>query len=181
MLDLYYYDRPRLTYIFQTYAFLLQDEINSQVAQETEAQILIGDRSIFSTFYVFGKMLFANNALTPLEWYIFRRFFNYAQERYTIRPRACIYLRTTPDTCYLRIKKRSRCEESSAQLDFFVDEYNYHEKWLIEKDALEHECLKDCPVLILDGNLDFINDLEVRETMIKQIREFIAKITKITS
>lgn len=177
LLDLFYQDNQRWTYLFQTYAFFLRDELNTDAKRMTNDKTLLGDRSVFSTFYVFGKMLHQGNIFTCMEWHIYKRWFDYALERSTVLPAGFIYLRTTPDVCYSRIKKRNRTEEQAAPLDYYLQEYNFHEKWLIEKNEIEHECLKKIPVLVLDGNVDFLTDETIRKSMAQQIREFIVNVS----
>lgn len=173
LLELYYQDNKRWTYTFQTYAFVLQDQVAFQVAQETDKNILIGDRSIFSTYYVFGKMLHQGKIFSPLEWHLYSEWFDYAQARTSMKPSAFIYLRTTPDVCYMRIKKRNRSEEQEALLDYYMQEYYFHEKWLIDKEDIDDQWLLDRPLLILDGNLDFLHNVDARAHIMRQVRTFI--------
>lgn len=176
LLDLYYHDAARWSFLFQTNAFLLQDEANFRAAQRTSKKIIIGDRSIYATYYVFGKMLKQRKVFTPLEWCLYNRRFNYDERRASMRPHAFIYVRTTPDVCFLRIKKRNRAEEQEALLDYYIQEFYFHEKWLVDKEEIDHEWLKDRPVLILDGNIDFLRDEEQRDIMIEKIKNFITSL-----
>lgn len=177
LLDLYYHDKERWTYLFQTFAFFLQDELNTQTALTiSDDKVIIGDRSIFSTYYVFGKMLNESNVFNSIEWHIYKNWFNYAVKRSIMLPQGFIYLRTTPDVCFERIKKRNRIEEQEAVMEFYAQEYMFHEKWLIERADIEHQYLQDVPVLILDGNQDFLHDENVRKQMVAEIRAFIESL-----
>ena len=41
-----------------------------------------------------------------------------------------IYLRTTPEVAYQRLKARARSEEKIVSLEYLQDLHNLHEKWL---------------------------------------------------
>lgn len=42
-----------------------------------------------------------------------------------------VYLRTTPEVAYERIKKRARDEESCVPIEYLKDLHDLHENWLI--------------------------------------------------
>lgn len=42
-----------------------------------------------------------------------------------------VYLRTTPEVVYERMKMRGRSEESSVSLDYLKQLHDLHENWLI--------------------------------------------------
>lgn len=174
LLELYYKDRTRWTYLFQTYACMLQDEAIKNAFEQHPASIIIGDRSTYSTFYVFGKMLSQSGVFQPMEWYVYQQWFNYTLARTNIKPQGFIYLRTTPEVCYEQIKKRNRIEEQDAPFDFYQDEFNFHERWLIDKEDIDQPWLKEVPVLVLNGDLDFLHDEDVLKDMVEQIRVFIS-------
>ena len=75
-----------------------------------------------------------------------------------------IYLRTAPETCYGRLQKRGRNEESSVSLDYLTSLHERHEDWLIEKKkSLKlHPSLENTPILVLDCDEDFEHNPKVR-------------------
>lgn len=46
-----------------------------------------------------------------------------------------VYLRTTPEVAYERMRKRGRLEERSVTMKYVEDIHRLHEKWLIENRA----------------------------------------------
>lgn len=44
-----------------------------------------------------------------------------------------VYLRTTPEVVYERIKKRARFEESNVPLKYLKDLHEAHENWLVRR------------------------------------------------
>ncbi len=68
-----------------------------------------------------------------------------------------IYLRTKPETCYNRLQKRARSEESGVSLDYLQSLHQRHEDWLIDaKPSLDlHPSLKGTPILVIDTDEEF--------------------------
>lgn len=60
-----------------------------------------------------------------------------------------VYLRTTPEIVYERMKKRARSEETCVSLDYLKELHELHENWLIHGQSY-----RPAPVLVLDANLD---------------------------
>lgn len=59
-----------------------------------------------------------------------------------------VYLRTSPDVVYQRMKTRARKEENCVSLEYLQQVHNIHDEWLY------HQTLFSVParVLIIDGN-----------------------------
>lgn len=64
-----------------------------------------------------------------------------------------VYLRTTPEVVYERMKARGRSEETSVSLDYLKQLHDLHEDWLVHglKDRPAPVCRPFAPFL-------FIND-----------------------
>ena len=61
-----------------------------------------------------------------------------------------IYLRSTPEVSYERIKKRNRNGESNIPLEYLQQIHKLHDEWLIDNDDLN--------ILILDADNLKYND-----------------------
>lgn len=59
-----------------------------------------------------------------------------------------VYLRTSPDIVYRRMKARARKEENSVSLEYLKQIHNIHEDWLYHQTLFT----VPAPVVILDGN-----------------------------
>ncbi len=178
LLDLFYKDTPRWAYTFQSYAFI--SRIQSQIEHEasvttTEPQVY--ERSVYCDRYCFAKNCFELGFMSALEWSIYKEWFGWLVEAYTKKPSGFIYLRTTPDVCYQRIQKRSRCEESSIPLSYLEALHTRHEEWLISKQEVLSS-LMNVPILVLDCTKEFETDSAAREVMLKQVADFIASVAK---
>lgn len=60
-----------------------------------------------------------------------------------------VYLRTTPEVVFDRMKVRGRSEETSVSLDYLTQLHNLHEDWLIH--GRRH---RPAPVLVLNADLE---------------------------
>ncbi len=173
LLDLFYRDTKRWAYTFQSYAFIsrIQTQIeNLKKSSGNAIQTL--ERSVFCDRYCFAKNCFESGTMTQLEWNIYKEWFQWLVESYTPKPTGFIYLRTNPDVCYDRLKKRGRSEESEIPLSYLQNLHTKHENWLIHKQDVSHY-LTDIPVLTLDCNEEFETDHDMRAKHINKVREFI--------
>jgi deoxyadenosine/deoxycytidine kinase len=173
LLDLFYKDTPRWAYTFQSYAFItrVQTLIEHQKNNDNK-QIQVLERSVYCDRYCFAKNCFESGLMSKLEWQIYKEWFSWLVENYTPRPSGFIYLRTTPKTCFGRIAKRNRCEETDIPLSYLEALHKKHEDWLINKKEVSVN-LQSIPVLELDCNKDFENNEEQQINHIKKIKAFI--------
>ena len=92
--------------------------------------------------------------------------------KFDVEPEGYIYIKTSPETCYERIKKRNRTEESNIPLEYLNNLNDKHEKWLLSNDN------NNVPVLVLDGEEDFENDEIIFLKYLGKINEFYQNIKK---
>jgi len=181
LLDLYYKDTKRWAYTFQSYAFItrIQSLIEYYNKKITGNNIEISERSVYCDRYCFAKNLFELGKMTTLEWQIYKDWFAWLVENYMPKPKGFIYLRVSPEVCMQRLKKRNRFEESEISLDYLESLHKKHEDWLVyQKDILKH--LIDIPVLTLECNNDFKDDLIEQNKHIAIIKIFINSLDNIS-
>jgi len=173
LLDLFYKDTSRWAYTFQSYAFIsrIQSQMEHEAMVHTNAP-QIYERSVYCDRYCFAKNCFELGFMSALEWSIYKEWFGWLVEAYTKKPSGFIYLRTTPDICFKRIQKRSRCEESSIPLSYLESLHNRHEEWLINKQEVLSS-LAEIPVLVLDCTKEFETDKAARDAMLQQVKNFV--------
>jgi len=178
LLDLFYKDTPRWAYTFQSYAFI--SRIQSQIEHEstvTSTAPQIYERSVYCDRYCFAKNCFELGFMSALEWSIYKEWFGWLVQAYTKKPSGFIYLRTTPEVCYQRIQKRSRCEESAIPLSYLQSLHARHEEWLIAQQEVLASLL-DVPILVLDCTKEFETDHIARRAMLDQVQQFVRNVTK---
>ncbi len=171
LLDKFYADTKRWAYTFQTYAFVTRILAAEQAIRSSKKNVQILERSIYSDRYCFAKNAFESKVMSPLEWQLYTEWFDWLVDGYTVLPDGFIYMNTTPEVCFNRMKQRNRLEESKVSLDYLTSIHQKHEQWLIDKREVTSG-LGAIPVLMLDCNKDFENNRDQQEDLIRQVSSF---------
>jgi deoxyadenosine/deoxycytidine kinase len=172
ILERFYADSNRWAYTFQTYAFITRVIAQAEHAKRNPYGVQILERSVYSDRYCFAKNCFELGSMSELEWQLYKEWFSWLVETYTVAPTGFIYLRTDPSISYERVLKRTRQEESAVPLAYIEKVHQKHEEWLVQKIGIT-QSLQETPVLILDCNAEFENDKAEQERHITAIMNFI--------
>lgn len=182
LLEKFYTDPSRWAYTFQTYVINTRIWAQQSALKNSFSRIHILERSVYSDRYCFSDALHEYGNITNLEWSLYKESWNWLIKEYCPVPTGFIYLRVSPETCYERIKQRSRSEESGVPLSYLQKLHERHDRWLIEKvDVLN--TLQNVPVLVIDTDEDFQHNQKHQQEIIEKIVSFFAqhallKITK---
>jgi deoxyadenosine/deoxycytidine kinase len=160
MLELFYEDKKRWGYTFQTCALLTRQKNMQKMIKhlnETDQtnQIILTERSILTDRYIFAEMLYETGILTAIEWELYKNLFDIIRESYHIH--GVIYLSTSCKTSRDRISVRGRPEEESISMNYLNDLHKQHEKWL-SNPAIPVLKLSTEPDSSLDNNIQNIKD-----------------------
>ena len=171
ILTLFYEDQRRWSFTIETLAMI------SRVAhymdeQKNDIDFLLMERSIFSGYYCFAKYGYQTGFLTDIEWEIYNKWFEFLLSKKAVVPQGFIYIKTDPEIAYSRIKKRDRGAEKSITLEYITSIHEYHEQFLEAKIGLSHD-LSQVPVLTLDGNHEFENNIDQLEAHVTAIDSFL--------
>jgi deoxyadenosine/deoxycytidine kinase len=135
LLQLFYQDSTRWGYTLQSTAFITRymNSINALKQQQRNTSsksktVFISERCVLTDRYVFAEMLKDTNKLSPIEWSVY--VFWYEQFAKLVPIRGVIYVKTDPETCVERIKKRGRIGEENIPRDYINDLTKYHENWI---------------------------------------------------
>ena len=172
LLDKFYHDPKRWAYTFQSYAFVSRVMAQYAHAQTNPYAIQVLERSVFSDRYCFARNCYELGYMNALEWKLYQEWFSWLRDTYVVKPTGFIYLRTQPEICYGRLKKRSREEEATVSIDYIQSLHTKHERWLVDKvdgDAY----MTDIPVLILDCDEEFENNRAEQEKHIENVGSFV--------
>lgn len=131
LLDYFYKDAKRWAYTFQMMAFTSRVEA---LEKETEKKIRIVDRSIYCDKNVFAQNCYDSGLFNEIEWKLYKDMYNFIDKRFKYKPTIMIYLKTKPETCVGRIKKRARSEECSVPLEYLQQIHKKHEDWLYDSE-----------------------------------------------
>ena len=118
-----------------------------------------------------GHQVFIKNShklchLTDLEKSILDKWDSFLQEKLDMSPQIIIYLRTTPEVVYQRMKIRNRDEEKDISLEYLKRIHQLHEDWLMSNTTKSR-------VIVVEADKD-INDLQSEyETVKQEILKFV--------
>lgn len=161
----------RWAYTFETFAMMCRVKEHTWHQQQAHSAHII-ERSIYSGHYCFTLNGYANGFMTRTEWEMYNTWFNFLIPQHCKPPRGFIYLQTSPDIAFERIKKRNRLAEKKITRAYIKQLHTYHEQFLIDKKDLL-PMLQNVPVLTLDCNQDFENHPEVFKQHCDAITQFI--------
>ncbi|PKN03669.1 hypothetical protein CVU75_01055 [Candidatus Dependentiae bacterium HGW-Dependentiae-1] len=169
-----FYQQPkRWAYTFETLTMMCRVK-EHLLEQENTNPNRIFERSIYSGHYCFAKNSFANNFLSAVEWHMYTDWFNFLVPNRCQNPLGFIYLRTAPDICYERAKKRNRSAEKTLQLSYLKQLHQRHDDFLIEKTQVIPQ-LKETPVLILDCDQEFEADSKKFQEHVAAVQKFLTQ------
>lgn len=150
LIERMYRDPKRWSYLFQSYVLLTMLEAHD-VPQTNQIKVM--ERSVYSARYCFIENLRKSTPplLEELEYEVYTRWFDWLMEHKRPKVDLIVYLRTDPEVCMERLKRRGRHEESTVALSYLQTLHERYEDWLIRNPA-QHG--GNVPVLVLDGNKD---------------------------
>jgi deoxyadenosine/deoxycytidine kinase len=147
IIEKYYENQKKYAFSFQMMAYITRIHQMKEALKKYQNAIIICERSVFTDKEIFAKMLHDNGKIEDVEYNIYCKwFYEFVKD---IPVAGLIYVKTNPEKCENRVKKRKRKGEV-IPLTYLQNCHNYHENWLNNEDL---------PVLTLDGNNDFLDDL----------------------
>ncbi|XP_004029492.2 deoxyguanosine kinase, mitochondrial isoform X1 [Gorilla gorilla gorilla] len=183
LLDMMYREPARWSYTFQTFSFLSRLKVQLEPFPEKLLQarkpVQIFERSVYSDRYIFAKNLFENGSLSDIEWHIYQDWHSFLLWEFASRItlHGFIYLQASPQVCLKRLYQRAREEEKGIELAYLEQLHGQHEAWLIHKTTKLHfEALMNIPVLVLDVNDDFSEEVTKQEDLIREVNTFVKNL-----
>ena len=132
ILEHYYKDNKRWAFSFQMMAYISRLTLLKK-AIESNYEIIITERSLYTDKHVFCQMLYDNDLIEDIEFTIYNKWF---EEFNILENIQYVYLKTDPEISYERVIKRSRSGET-IPLSYLINCSDYHDTWLSnEKDVL---------------------------------------------
>ena len=170
LLSEFYQDTKRWSYAMESFTLMCRvKEMANQLIGKT-----VVERSVFSGFYCFAKNGYLNGSMSKLEWEVYNQWFKFFSSCSLKFPLGFIYLKTSPEVCYKRILKRDRQGESQITLKYLQDISSMHDKMLLQKKEILPQ-LQDVPVLVLDADIEFQDNLSDLNFFVKAIKNFVEK------
>ena len=165
LLGVFYNDISRYSYLFQSIAFRTRMK---KMLEPMNKPIRIIERSPYADRYCFALNCYESNMMSDIEWEDYTNWFDWLSKSFNIDSmiNGYIYLDCSSETSYNRINIREREEESSIKKEYLEDLDKKYKTWIKTQKN----------VLILDANLDFEHDQNVKNMFVNQINEFIKKL-----
>lgn len=164
-----YYNNPtKYGFPFQMIIMKTMFElISTTIESNPSCSLIICERSLSSSHYVFAKMFYDDNIMNKIEYDIYEKFFHDMGTHFI--PDKVIHLQASSNICFHRIEKRRRKGESKIELMYLDKCQKYHEIWL---DSIQSKI----PILKLqmDQNITCADD-KITLSHIDKIIDFISK------
>ena len=147
IIEKYYENQKKYAFSFQMMAYISRVHQIKEVLKNNKNVIIISERSIFTDKEIFAKMLYDDNKIEEIEYNIYLKWFDEFIKDIPIS--GIIYVKTNPEICEKRVIKRNRKGET-IPLSYLQNCHTYHKNWLNNENT---------PILTLNGNQEFINDI----------------------
>lgn len=167
--DLFYEDKKRYAYVFQTYVLMSRASHLKETLEKHKGKIIICERSIFTDYEIFAKSLHDSRDIGEMEFEVYKRWHSLVQDMFKQQITGQIYLRTSPQTCIERVAKRNRQSEDLIDIKYLEQLHRKHEEWMMGNDN-EADVL---PTLVVDGNQDLVSVKENRDRVLHSVATFI--------
>ena len=128
LLELFYENKQRWAYTFQTCAFLTRVQSLKNCLATTTKQVIVTERSVLTDRHVFAEMLRASGEMSPIEWSLYRNWFDTLAADMPMS--GVIYLTTGVGTSAERIVGRGRSGEEHIPLDYLAALDKQHQDWV---------------------------------------------------
>ncbi|XP_032891766.1 thymidine kinase 2, mitochondrial isoform X3 [Amblyraja radiata] len=109
LLSLMYEDPSRWAITLQTY---VQLTMLQQHSRPQTIPVRMMERSIHSAKYVFVENHYKSSIMPPVDYAVLSEWFEWIVANHNIPVDLIVYLQTSPETCYRRLKYRCRSEET---------------------------------------------------------------------
>ncbi|XP_011629962.1 deoxynucleoside kinase-like isoform X1 [Pogonomyrmex barbatus] len=144
LLELMYSEPSRFAFLFQSYVQLTMLQLHTC---KTPSPYKIMERSVYSAM-CFVEHLKRRNVLRNVEVTILEDWYDWCLKNANIETNLIVYLRTTPEIVYERMKRRGRKEENAVSLEYLKQIHQIHDDWLY------HQTLKPVPSPVITINGD---------------------------
>ncbi|XP_036201802.1 thymidine kinase 2, mitochondrial isoform X2 [Myotis myotis] len=155
-LGLMYRDACRWGLTLQTYVQLTM--LDQRTCPQT-SPVRLMERSIHSARYIFVENLYRSGKMPEVDYVILSEWYDWIVRNIDVSVDLIVYLRTTPETCYQRLKMRCRDEEKVIPLEYLDAIHHLYEEWLTKGGLFPIVA----PVLVIEADHDMPKMLELFE------------------
>jgi len=146
MLEAFYEDKRGTAMAFQMYVMLTQKRWFLESSAGATTPVLLMERGSWEGVDPMSQLMREEGYMTPVEWEVYSDWRREVQSPGHSGQRGLVYLRTPPEQCMARIRKRNRAEEASVTPEYLQRVHDVHER------MAEDAAARGLPVLVLDGS-----------------------------
>jgi len=158
-----YEDPKRWSFQFQSYVQLTRLQL---LKKPTDCSVKIIERSIQNNRFCFLENARKEGSLSDSELEVLIQWYNWLDTNVGIPLDLIVYLRTTPQVAYERLKKRGRKEEAGVPMEFIEGLHQSYEDWLIDKTVGP----LPAPLLVLDADQGIDKMVQTYDKFTEEIR-----------
>lgn len=138
ILELYYDDPKKYSFSFQILVLYTMYLQLKQAITENNNTIIICERSIETSYYVFCKMLYNDNLIENIEYQIYIKLFElFINDLNFKKINKIIYLNYTPEICMQRITNRNRKGENNIKMSYLYNCKYYYDEYIYKRFNIE--------------------------------------------
>ncbi|XP_050311528.1 deoxynucleoside kinase-like [Anthonomus grandis grandis] len=148
LLELLYTDIHQWLKVFQSYVQFTRLSIQTTPPKNSSTTVQMFERSVQNNRFCFMEQAYANGYLHSADYAVLDQWYRWIRANVDISLDLIVYLRSSPDVVYERVKKRARPEEAGLSLEYLKQLHDSHEQWLMTDD----DRFNTIPVLVLDAD-----------------------------
>jgi len=99
------------------------------------------------------KSLYESKNQTAPEYSNYVKWFDWLRLKGDITPQTYLYLQSTPEVTFARVRQRNRPEEADITLEYLTQLHEKHQEWLLEEPL----------AYVVDNNIDCPTEIELAE------------------
>jgi len=160
VLQRFYEDKDKWSFSFQMMAYISRLAQLKKFIKQHPNSILVTERCTYTDRYVFAQMLRDDRKINSIDMQIYLMWFDEFMKDIPIK--GFIYVKTSPQKCFERVKKRGRKGEI-IPTQYLEKCHLYHENWLTNEKN----------ILVLDGNKEHDEKGEIINEWKQKIFKFI--------
>jgi len=148
------------------------------------SNVVFFERSVFSDRYIFAENCAQTGIFNDVEYSIYKDWHTWLIESFdNLQLDGIVYLRTKPETCLERLKKRARSEEGGIPLEYLQQIHARHEIWLKDADPefVPAPQVAKTPILVLECDRDMCKHPEMEGELKGQVKDFIRSLLENTA
>ncbi|XP_074864474.1 thymidine kinase 2, mitochondrial isoform X1 [Carettochelys insculpta] len=156
LLGLMYQEPSRWGITLQTYIQLTMLE---QHTRPMISPLRMMERSIHSAKHIFVEHLYRSGRMPEVDYIVLTEWFEWITKNTDVSIDLIVYLQTSPETCYERLKNRCRKEEKVIAMEYLEAIHHLYEEWLIKQTLFK----VPSPVLVIPADNDIPKMIEKYE------------------